>query len=135
MGYCKYIFKKGNRRGETCKEVCHLESTTCKKHKSTDNIPIIRINDFVSKKITDDYLKEVILNIPTSDTNKAVILKHYNNKEIYDILNKLLNNINTIFDYSTNKYNDYYIKDNINDIFQVTNKFEFFYRYFRWFNL
>jgi ATP-dependent Lon protease len=87
MRYCKYIFKKGKQRGDTCKEVCHLESTMCKKHQSktkdksskiTENIPIIHINNFVNKKLTDD-LKEVILNIPTSDTNKAVILKHYNN--------------------------------------------------------
>jgi hypothetical protein len=61
------------------------------------------------------------------------LLKHYNDKQIYDILSKLLNNVNTIFDYSTNKYNDYSVNDNISDIFKVTNKFEFFYRYFRWF--
>jgi len=88
MRYCKYIFKKGKKIGETCKEVCHLETTMCKKHQSktkdksskiADNIPVIRINNFVNKKLTDDYLKEVILNIPTSDTNKAVILKHYHN--------------------------------------------------------
>lgn len=88
MMYCKYIFKKGKKNGETCNEVCHLNLNTCKKHqtkvkdkssKISDNIPVIRINDLVNKKLTEDYLKELILNIPTSDTNKAVILKHYNN--------------------------------------------------------
>lgn len=88
MMYCKYIFKKGKKNGETCNEVCHLNLNTCKKHqtkvkdkssKISDNIPVIRMNDLVNKKLTEDYLKELILNIPTSDTNKAVILKHYNN--------------------------------------------------------
>ena len=88
MRYCKYIFKRGKKKGESCKEICHLELDTCKKHQSKpkdksskikDNIPVIRINNFVNKRLTEDYLKEVILNIPTSDTNKSIILKHYNN--------------------------------------------------------
>jgi ATP-dependent Lon protease len=86
--YCKYIYKKGKKSGETCNEVCHLNLNTCKRHQAKtkdkssriiDSIPVIRINDLVTKKLSEDYLKEVILNIPTSDTNKAVILKHYNN--------------------------------------------------------
>lgn len=88
MRYCKYIFKRGKKKGESCKEICYLESEWCKKHQSKskdkstkirDSIPIIRINNLVNKKLTEDYLQEAILNIPTNDTNKAVILKHYNN--------------------------------------------------------
>ena len=99
MRYCNYIFKKCNKRGESCKEICHLESVMCKKHiskikdksskikdkssKITDientKIPIIHINSFVNKRLSEDYLKDTILNIPTNDINKSIILKHYNN--------------------------------------------------------
>ena len=69
MMYCKYIYKKGKKSGETCNEVCHLNLNTCKRHQTktkdkssriTDSIPVIRINDLVTKKLSEDYLKEVI---------------------------------------------------------------------------
>jgi ATP-dependent Lon protease len=110
----------------------------CKKHKSkikdksskiADNIPVIRMNNFVNKKLTDtlqmanesvrqgDYLKEVILNIPTSDINKSVILKHYNNmkRSSIDTTEYYKNQIfvDTSLSYPWNK--SYNINDNINE--------------------
>ena len=82
---CKYIFKRGEKKGDFCKEICDLDQDFCKKHasktkdKSTfiESLKPIRINNL--KKINQDYIKETILNIPTNDNNKSIILKHYNN--------------------------------------------------------
>ena len=30
--YCTYIFKKGAKKGQNCKEECHLKTNFCKKH-------------------------------------------------------------------------------------------------------
>jgi ATP-dependent Lon protease len=123
--YCIYIFKKGSKKGTSCKEVCHLDLPFCKKHSildtnNTNNIrkvtttnqsdsqdvrnenevrtipkikavrknvpednvngvPVIRINKMTNKRFVEDSLKERIMNLRTTDENKSIIFKHYNN--------------------------------------------------------
>jgi len=96
--YCVYIFKKGHNKGQSCQELCHLHTTFCKKHiekivdknDSNKNInerdpkTIIHINKLVNKKLQEESIRERILNLPTNDTNKSVIFKHYNNMKRTD---------------------------------------------------
>jgi ATP-dependent Lon protease len=97
--YCAYIFKRGSKKGQSCKELCHLQTVFCKKHvnkntKTPDSkkniggsdIPktIIHINKLVNKKLQEDSIRERILDLPTNDTNKSVIFKHYNNMKRTD---------------------------------------------------
>lgn len=93
MKYCTYIFKKGKLRGKICNELCS-DKLFCKKHinmvgDSTkiedDKLPkIIHVNKIVNKKLLEDNIKERILNLETSDANKSVIFKHYNNMKRTD---------------------------------------------------
>lgn len=96
MKYCTYIFKKGKLKGAICKELCG-ENTFCKKHinnvssnqstkiKEEDKLPkIIHVNKIVNKKLLEDNIKEKILNLETSDVNKTIIFKHYNNMKRTD---------------------------------------------------
>ena len=41
--YCAYIFKRGSKKGQSCKELCHLQTVFCKKHvnKNTKIAPFI----------------------------------------------------------------------------------------------
>ena len=90
--YCIYIYKRGDKKGKVCNEICKNENTFCKKHDILDeknnddhkNIPIIHINKFLNKKVQEDVIKEKILSIPTNDQNKSVIYKHYNNMKRTD---------------------------------------------------
>jgi len=100
MKYCTYIFKKGKLKGTVCNELCEGSNSLCKKHinaqivenndqstkiKQDDKLPkIIHVNKLVNKKIIEDNIKEKILNLETSDTNKSVIFKHYNNMKRTD---------------------------------------------------
>lgn len=98
MKYCTYIFKKGKLKGTVCNEACG-ENSFCKKHINTiehnnhstkikeedDKLPkIIHVNKIVNKKLLEDNIKEKILNLETSDANKSVIFKHYNNMKRTD---------------------------------------------------
>lgn len=104
MKSCTYIFKKGKHKGTVCNEPCENNSF-CKKHfnlpnrekqeinsdkKSTTTTnnetspKIIRVNKLVNKKLQEDNLREQILNLQTSDINKSVIFKHYNNMKRSD---------------------------------------------------
>jgi ATP-dependent Lon protease len=95
--YCTYIFKKGTKKNEACNELCHLQSKFCKKHlDKTKNVKnksiskkdlpktIIHINKIVNKRLQEDSIREKILDLPTNDTNKSVIFKHYNNMKRTD---------------------------------------------------
>ena len=79
---CEYLYKKGVHRGERCKGLCYIERY-CYKHRDkineNINIPIIRI-----VKESDDQKRDDILNLKTSNNNKLVILKHYNNMKKSD---------------------------------------------------
>ena len=71
---CTYIYKRGSKKGQRCKETCHLNYNFCKKHcikndnHKIDNqnrmsidgkIPIIH----VYKKIQEDTIKNKILSL------------------------------------------------------------------------
>lgn len=45
---------------------------------------IIHVNKLVNKKLLEDNIKERILNLQTSDANKSIIFKHYNNMKRTD---------------------------------------------------
>ena len=154
MKYCTYIFKKGNRKGDLCNELCDDPSVLfCKKHiintppmysanneklqkvkiqvqtqqiqtrqdidQDKTSIPkIIRVNKLVNKKLQEDSLKDQILNLETSDTNKSIIFKHYNNMKRTDsnsteyYKNQLF--VDSGLSYPWNKY--YNINNHINKI-------------------
>ena len=134
--YCSYIFKKGIKKGKCCKDSCHLDTMFCKKHfeltnntdkkkvliKDTkdDKKPVeqtvIHVNKIVNKKLQEDNLRDKILNIKTSDLNKSIIFKHYNNMKRTDA-NSAEYYKNLIFVDSSISYpwdNFYNIKDKIN---------------------
>jgi ATP-dependent Lon protease len=94
--YCTYIFKKGEKKGEKCKDECHLQTNFCKKHTNKrkeypnkianqNELPtIIHINKLVNKKIQEESIRDRILDLPTDDLNKSIIFKHYNNMKRSD---------------------------------------------------
>lgn len=131
--YCTYIFKKGHNKGQSCQELCYLHTTFCKKHiekpvdKNDSNkningkdIPktIIHINKLVNKKLHEESIREKILNLPTNDTNKSVIFKHYNNMKRTDpnsteyYKNQLFVDMSLSYPWS----NSYNINENIVDV-------------------
>lgn len=64
MKTCKYVYKKGNLKGQCCKNATSKSGgDMCSKHRP------IKEYDYKSK----------ILNLKTSNENKAVIAKHYKN--------------------------------------------------------
>lgn len=76
--FCKYIFKKGSKKGQICNQPILNNLSFCTKHQnSSDNIQTL--------PIIDDTLKQKILNLPTSYENKSIILKHYYNMKRSDI--------------------------------------------------
>ncbi len=72
---CKYVYKKGKRKGLRCSNENIQGLEYCKHHNKTK---IIEASNII-KKITIDLIKEKIDNLKTNDKNKNVILKHYYN--------------------------------------------------------
>jgi len=71
-----------------CKKHVNKNTKTpdSKKNIGGSDIPktIIHINKLVNKKLQEDSIRERILDLPTNDTNKSVIFKHYNNMKRTD---------------------------------------------------
>ena len=100
--YCTYIFKKGDKKGSQCTEHAYLTFEFCKKHMKSPQVnsstdqndgekkeaetseKIKTVSKIITKKIQEDYIKERILNLETSDSNKMIIFKHYNNMKRTD---------------------------------------------------
>ena len=99
--YCTYIFKKGAKKGQNCKEECHLKTNFCKKHYTNTNLEpdtqqesqsnikekypnIISISKLVNKKIQEETIRDKIFELPTNEINKSIIFKHYNNMKRTD---------------------------------------------------
>ena len=90
--YCVYIFKKGDKKGQSCNDDVLSNSTFCKRHIKDHKVTkikelpktIIHVNKLVTKKLQEDALKDKILNLDTNNENKAIILKHYNNMKRTD---------------------------------------------------
>lgn len=79
---CTYVFKKGQRKGQICNDICNHKSSFCSKHErqlkqEMQTTTIIRINN--DRSSLEENLKQKILSLETSSENKSVILKHYHN--------------------------------------------------------
>lgn len=86
---CKYIFKKGKKKGQFCNDTCVSTSTFCTKHhseKSDDIQSTIILNKPVVKErlVNEESTKQRILSLETCNENKGVILKHYYNMKKLD---------------------------------------------------
>lgn len=87
---CKYVFKKGQRKGKLCNEVCVIKTSFCAKHPIQIEQPpqIIKVFNkpiVVNERLTnEETIKQRILSLETSDENKGVIHKHYNNMKKLD---------------------------------------------------
>lgn len=124
---CKYIFKKGNKKGKDC------GITNCCIHKNNTKINIISSNSYpkinkslqendesleqiIKKQIlTNDNIKYKILTLDTHIENKTVIMKHYHSLCKLDTNTTEYYKHRSFIDYSLNvPWNKYYnIKDHI----------------------
>ena len=99
MKSCTYIFKKGDKKGTKCTESCYLTYEFCKKHlnkisgsgsgsgsgdASVTSGNLKSVSKIITKKLQEDFIKDRILNLETSDSNKVVIFKHYSNMKRTD---------------------------------------------------
>lgn len=74
MKNCKYVYKKGSKKGTFCNKSCKNDEY-CSFHLK---------NNTKNSNIQSDSLKDKILNLETSHENKKVILKHYTNLKRLD---------------------------------------------------
>lgn len=82
--YCSYIFKKGTKKGENCKEPKHLNTTFCKKH----------LNKYIDKDKYSDNSDKNSYTYNTNDSNVKNKKDRITNqkKEIPKIyINKIIN--------------------------------------------
>jgi ATP-dependent Lon protease len=102
---CKYIFKKGIKKGNKCNNVNCLDHKIRKPHK------------LIKKNHNEDDIKTKILNLNTSDENKFEIIKHYNSLCKLDQSTTEYYKHKSFIDYSLKiPWSNYYnIKDNIKD--------------------
>lgn len=70
---CKYIYKKGNRKGSECNNKVVDNTSFCTLHFNTE------MNKINIRQSGHEKLKVKILQLDTCVENKSVILKHYNN--------------------------------------------------------
>lgn len=127
---CKYIFKRGKRRGLTCNNACNNTVLLCIKHinniNDTNNKEqLIKNNDTnnkeesikntnstkINKLPIEDTIKNKILSLDTCIENKTVILKHYNNMKRVDP--------NSTEFYKNQMYIDYALAYPWNKIFNI----------------
>ena len=80
MGSCKYILKKGKRKGKNCSNNCTTDF--CSIH--TVAKPIVKIIPTSKKLTAEETLKEKIMSLNTSYDNKIIILKHWTNLKRLD---------------------------------------------------
>lgn len=120
---CKYIFKKGNKKGKCCGiincckhqlklKIPHKLHKTIKTINSIDNFEQI----IKTQILTNDNIKHKILNLDTNIENKTVIMKHYHSLCKLDTNTTEYYKHRSYVDYSLNvPWNKYYnIKDHIN---------------------
>lgn len=90
LNLCQYVFKKGQRKGKLCSEVCVIKTNFCTKHQiqviqSPEIIKVFNKPIVVNERLTnEETIKQRILSLETKDENKGVILKHYNNMKKLD---------------------------------------------------
>jgi ATP-dependent Lon protease len=89
---CQYIFKRGKFKGNRCnnnipklsQNLGNGESSFCSTHKIYLNCDKKQKVIIISNKSPEDRIKDKILNLKTTDQNKNIILKHYNNLKRLD---------------------------------------------------
>lgn len=120
---CKYIFKKGDKKGINCGIIncCKHQLKLKKPHKTikkliqpVNNQIVDNLEQIIKKQIlTNDNIKHKILNLDTNIENKTVIMKHYNSLCKLDTNTTEYYKHRSYVDYSLNvPWNKYY---NIND--------------------
>lgn len=137
--YCKYVFKKGEKKGKVCGEneckIHKLQKIKSRKpHKLNQQNVNVNVNvnangqgplkideslELIIKKqiLTNDNIKHKILNLDTNIENKTVIMKHYHSLCKLDTNTTEYYKHRSYVDYSLNiPWNKYYtIKDSIGD--------------------
>jgi ATP-dependent Lon protease len=116
---CKYIFKKGDKKGKGCGIInCCKHKLKLKKqhkpHKIIKNSSIDNLEQIIKKQIlTNDNIRHQILNLDTNIENKTVIMKHYHSLCKLDTNTTEYYKHRSYVDYSLNvPWNKYYnIKD------------------------
>lgn len=81
---CKYVFKRGKKKGNLCNQVPVSKSTFCIKHQTqttTSQRHIVVVNE---RLVNEETTKQRILSLDTINENKGVILKHYYNMQKLD---------------------------------------------------
>lgn len=80
---CTYVFKKGKKKGQLCKDICNPRSSFCLKHenqlKTTMQPSQVIVKVSSERNNTEENLRNKIMSLETLLDNKSVILKHYNN--------------------------------------------------------
>lgn len=76
--------KKSNTPDQNNKNDPNAKKTNNISKRDMASPTIIHINKLVNKKIQEESIREKILDLPTNDTNKSVIFKHYNNMKRTD---------------------------------------------------
>lgn len=120
---CKYIFKKGDKKGNNCGKIdCSIHKTknhkTHKTIKYKENTIDDNLDNIIKKQIlTNGNIKHNILNLDTNIENKTVIMKHYHSLCKLDTNTTEYYKHRSFVDYSLNvPWNKYYnIKNNIKD--------------------
>lgn len=81
MNRCKYIYKKGKRKGQKCDDFTDDSDIYCRMHqiKNEDQINGADMQHKTSKGHVISHLFSTIKELPTLEENKAVILRHLNN--------------------------------------------------------
>lgn len=122
---CKYIFKKGDKKGNNCGTINCCIHKLKKPHKTikkliqpVNNQIVDNLEQIIKNQIlTNDNIKHKILNLNTTIENKTVIMKHYNSLCKLDTNTTEYYKHRSYVDYSLNvPWNKYYnIIDQINE--------------------
>jgi len=81
---CQYIFKRGKFKGSNCNNDVSI-SSFCSIHKKYLNLDKNKQKVvIISNNTSEERLKDKIINLKTTDQNKNIILKHYNNLKRLD---------------------------------------------------
>ena len=79
MNRCKYVYKKGKRKGQKCDDFTDDSDIFCRMHQLKNEDQIGGADYKASKGHVISHLLSTIKELPTLEENKAVMLRHLNN--------------------------------------------------------